>query len=658
MVQVGGGDDPFDGLFDNILDMGYTKPGAIADDRAKQEAAAHQAHSAQSPPPKQGVMGMNQVNAQQKQSPRAATSGSVDEWGFMMGDPRYSNGSPYYGAQSHYFPNQHGHPPPHHLAPHHAPYPGHHGYQYPHQLEYQNPGPVQGETKEQRDQKLKLKAYIRQHALKYVKAPPQPHDPTYPQWYHGLRKVESIIYQKYMNKQRKRAAAQASRRPQGAKPGDASPAAAHPQQPINYPPERARTQVNHDQSPPAPTNQPPMPQQENQSPPAPYPQGAHPQHGQQRPPHGAGGPQHHAASPAHPGYAQQHGQHPQHGQYPPNGPYHGAPPPHGAGHHHNRSPVPHRAPYGPPGAHGQAPYDRSAHAHSRGAAQGSPYYHGHKGPYYGHPAMPPNGQQSPPNYAPNEQSAANYAQNAYGAAAHGATHKLKERPPAKHGSGHREAMQYEAHRHGQGQGHVQVQGQGQGQAQGQGQGQGAATGSGGAAAGHDGHRSEGGPMGQSVGRPPVAAPPAQAPQSDPAAAPSSMTAGYGHHRVAAGYGHQHSNQSPPMSPQGHHQYPVPAPMQPAHGGHGHNQSPPAPVPHPQHHREHGAHGHGHGLYPYAPPQGQGQGPPPQHHHGHGHGGGGGGGGNGAAGYTTYSAQSPPNPQQPPHGQYPPNNGPL
>eukprot|EP01083_Nonionella_stella_P172269 590643_1 len=53
-------------------------------------------------------------------------------------------------------------------------------------------------------QKAKLKAYIRQHALKYVKPPPDPTDETYPHWYQGLRKVENIIYTKYMNKQRKR----------------------------------------------------------------------------------------------------------------------------------------------------------------------------------------------------------------------------------------------------------------------------------------------------------------------------------------------------------------------------------------------------------------------------------------------------------------------
>ncbi len=57
-------------------------------------------------------------------------------------------------------------------------------------------------------QKQKLKAYIRQHALKYVKPPPDPTDETYPQWYQGLRKVENIIYTKYMNKQRKRMEAQ------------------------------------------------------------------------------------------------------------------------------------------------------------------------------------------------------------------------------------------------------------------------------------------------------------------------------------------------------------------------------------------------------------------------------------------------------------------
>ena len=53
-------------------------------------------------------------------------------------------------------------------------------------------------------QKQKLKQYIRQHALKYVKPPPDPSDATYPEWCAGLRKVESIIYAKYMNKQRKR----------------------------------------------------------------------------------------------------------------------------------------------------------------------------------------------------------------------------------------------------------------------------------------------------------------------------------------------------------------------------------------------------------------------------------------------------------------------
>merc|ERR1719464_2352735 len=62
-------------------------------------------------------------------------------------------------------------------------------------------------AKKQKDsarQKQKLKQYIRQHALKYVKPPPDPQDATYPQWYQGLRKVENIIYAKYMNKQRKR----------------------------------------------------------------------------------------------------------------------------------------------------------------------------------------------------------------------------------------------------------------------------------------------------------------------------------------------------------------------------------------------------------------------------------------------------------------------
>merc|ERR1719464_2092361 len=59
-------------------------------------------------------------------------------------------------------------------------------------------------AKDSARQKQKLKTYIRQHALKYVKPPPDPSDATYPQWYQGLRKVENIIYAKYMNKQRKR----------------------------------------------------------------------------------------------------------------------------------------------------------------------------------------------------------------------------------------------------------------------------------------------------------------------------------------------------------------------------------------------------------------------------------------------------------------------
>ncbi len=40
--------------------------------------------------------------------------------------------------------------------------------------------------------------------MKYVKPPPDPTDETYPQLYQGFRKVENIIYTKYMNKQRKR----------------------------------------------------------------------------------------------------------------------------------------------------------------------------------------------------------------------------------------------------------------------------------------------------------------------------------------------------------------------------------------------------------------------------------------------------------------------
>jgi len=61
-----------------------------------------------------------------------------------------------------------------------------------------------GKPRDVTQQKQRLKAYIRQHALKYVKPPPAPTDPTYPQWYAGLCKVENIIYAKYMNKQRKR----------------------------------------------------------------------------------------------------------------------------------------------------------------------------------------------------------------------------------------------------------------------------------------------------------------------------------------------------------------------------------------------------------------------------------------------------------------------
>ena len=124
------------------------------------------------------------------------------------------NGSPYYGPGPQGGDSRNVPPYPSPLGPSAGPNGagGGGGGQRP-------PGPVTDERAKSDHQKQKLKAYIRQHALKYVKAPPNPEDETYGQWYAGLRKVETIIYQKYMNKQRKRAQEQAMMQRGGAPPG-------------------------------------------------------------------------------------------------------------------------------------------------------------------------------------------------------------------------------------------------------------------------------------------------------------------------------------------------------------------------------------------------------------------------------------------------------
>merc|ERR1719295_981419 len=251
-------------------------------------------HSPNAPPPG----GHNQMQSQMD---------------YMMGvappAPHPYGNHPYYGPpgppQSQYGPNgpapggppgpSGGVPPGHH--PYYGPPPGPGG---PGQ---QRASPAQGPSSHQ---KAKLKAYIRQHALKYVKAPPDLDDPTYHQWYAGLRKVETIIYQKYMAKQRRRA--QEQRETMMRQQGGAPPANQSPQGQGPAPPQQQQQQQQQQGQGPSQG-----PERGNQSPPnqeGPQPQGPHPQQPQQ--PQGP-----HPQQPQQP--QQPQGVHPQrgpHGQYP------------------------------------------------------------------------------------------------------------------------------------------------------------------------------------------------------------------------------------------------------------------------------------------------------------------------------------------------------
>jgi len=476
-------------------------------------------------------------------------------------------------------------------------------------------------------QKQKLKAYIRQHALKYVKPPPAPTDRTYPQWYAGLRKVENIIYAKYMNKQRKRMEEQ-----------------------------QQRVAAQSGQAPPPTQQQPPS--HETPAMPARSP---------------GGGPQHSPYANVPPQGS--HGAYPPQGQYPGHPPYgghHGAPrPPHSG--HSPYAQHPQHAQYGHP--------HRPPHAQ-----QQSPYHSAAKSPHGGHPSShhgahgaygpPPHSQQSPPNAHAYGQPHGQYPP-------HGAPHGQSPYHASGQGQGqhHGAAPHPNASTHHMA--HLNIS---QGGPQGQNQG-----GPGGPqgqapmrspppgpqhhtlhaapphsqqsppmyyAHGANGHAHAQGsppispmPNESKYGYPPQQQPPHGRHQSPPN--PSHPGHPHGH----GGHGAPHAGTGPQ-----HHHHPGPAPHGAPQMGYGHG--------HPQAQAHHGQGGHGHGGHPGYHHASQ-QSPPNPSHGGHG------GQVNTTTtshGYTTYNTSSPPNPhyggQGPPpptghptghashggHGGYPPQGG--